>query len=376
MKKPETPESSESKPEKHLFQILNKINSIVRIAEVFDLGAFLEVAHEKMHQILSEAEKYEILNKEVKRVESLDVIKVVIDGNPNVGKTKMLKGFTNDHFDAQTKTTVGVDFFEKEYDIYGRKIRIIFWDVGGKERFDYLRPFCYKGANCLIIVIDLTASDFLERLNYFLDLSKEAKIKPNQIILVGSKKDLVEDLKVDSNQLNDIIKKQGLVELIETTINVKSNFEFLFKIAVLVALYSRGLFNSNDMKKRFLEIEQLIQQKNFSVAIEELQFLDILSKTYNLEEFIERINEDLNSCKHVFLDPIVKKEIQELGQQYARLHLIEIAEKIGLKDEKLIVPIIQEMIKNKEIFADYFMSTKSVTFDISANKEKLKRSKK
>ncbi len=371
MTRKDSPEIGEFKCDNILSQTLNKINSIIKLAELFNLEDFLQVSQEKISQILSEAQKYDVLSKEVKRLEGLDVIKVVIDGNPNVGKTKMLRSFTNGVFEAQTKTTVGVDFFEKEYEIYGRRIRIIFWDIGGLERFDYLRPFCYKGANCLIIVIDLTRDDYSDRLNYFLQLTKESKIKPNQIILVGSKKDLVEDIKVDSNQLNEIINKRGLVELIETTINIRSNFEFLFKIAVLVALYSRGLFSPNDMKKRFSEIETLIQDKKFNDAIEELQFLEILSKTYKLEEFVERIREDLNSCKNIFLDPLVKREMIELSKKYHRLHLIEIAEKIGIKDEKLIVPIVQEMIKNKELFADYFASTKSVAFDVSANKEKL-----
>ncbi len=63
---------------------------------------------------------------------------------------------------------------------------------------------------------------------------------------------------------------------------------------------------------------------------------------------------------------LIRKTIFELGMKYNRLEIAEIAEKCGML--KSYVPIVaQDMIKKKEIHADYFKSTKSLVFDQRPN---------
>ena len=50
------------------------------------------------------------------------------------------------------------------------------------------------------------------------------------------------------------------------------------------------------------------------------------------------------------------------GSKIARLELMDISEKSGIQDENLIEQIILEMIKNREINAEYFSSSKSIAF--------------
>ena len=53
-----------------------------------------------------------------------------------------------------------------------------------------------------------------------------------------------------------------------------------------------------------------------------------------------------------------------------RLQIIEIAEECGVEDD-LIIDTVKEMIKNKEIYGQYFESSKSVAFDQQANIEEI-----
>ncbi|KKN35736.1 hypothetical protein LCGC14_0780770, partial [marine sediment metagenome] len=62
----------------------------------------------------------------------------------------------------------------------------------------------------------------------------------------------------------------------------------------------------------------------------------------------------------------IRKTILELGVKYNRLQIAEIAEKCG-EPEDCIILVAQDVIKNKEIYAEYFKSTKSLVFDQRAN---------
>lgn len=62
----------------------------------------------------------------------------------------------------------------------------------------------------------------------------------------------------------------------------------------------------------------------------------------------------------------VKKQILKLGTKFTRLQVKEIAEKCKV-NHSMIIRIAKEMINNKEIYAEYFKSSKSVVFNQQAN---------
>ena len=62
----------------------------------------------------------------------------------------------------------------------------------------------------------------------------------------------------------------------------------------------------------------------------------------------------------------IKNTILNLGVKFDRLHIAEIVEKCS-ESEGDIIDAALEMIKNKEIYAEYFKSTQSVVFDKQAN---------
>ena len=63
---------------------------------------------------------------------------------------------------------------------------------------------------------------------------------------------------------------------------------------------------------------------------------------------------------------LVKKSILELSKKFYRLRVKEIAEKSKV-DKDTIITTIKEMIVKKEIYAEYFKSSKTVSFNKEAN---------
>jgi hypothetical protein len=63
---------------------------------------------------------------------------------------------------------------------------------------------------------------------------------------------------------------------------------------------------------------------------------------------------------------IVKRKIIEYGRKIARLKIKDISEKSNV-DTSTVYRILNEMIKNQEIYADYFRSSKTAAFNQIAN---------
>ena len=62
----------------------------------------------------------------------------------------------------------------------------------------------------------------------------------------------------------------------------------------------------------------------------------------------------------------IRKTILDLGTNYTRLKITEIAEK-SKAVHVTIIAVVKKMIENKEIYAEYFESSQSVAFDLQKN---------
>ena len=62
------------------------------------------------------------------------LFKVVLVGNAGVGKTCLVRRFTQGMFPPGQGATIGVDFMIKTVEIDGEKIKLQIWDTAGQER--------------------------------------------------------------------------------------------------------------------------------------------------------------------------------------------------------------------------------------------------
>lgn len=133
-----------------------------------------------------------------------------------------------------------------------------------------------------------------------------------------------------------------------------------------------------NLKMRFPKIETLIQDKRLSKAVDELNDIRTIAKEYKLGEIITWIDKKLDLCNNLEkqrleLEKInkIKKLVLELGTKFTRLEIREIGEKSSIDDEDIIIEVVKDMIKNKEIYAEYFSSSKAIAFDQQANIEEI-----
>ena len=91
------------------------------------------------------------------------MIKLLVLGNSNAGKTQIINRFVSDRFDTEYKATIACDFSIKILNIDGNEIRLQLWDLQGQDRVvgGINKLFC-KGASGAIVVGDITDIESVE----------------------------------------------------------------------------------------------------------------------------------------------------------------------------------------------------------------------
>ncbi|XP_043932766.1 ras-related protein Rab-7L1 isoform X2 [Protopterus annectens] len=84
-------------------------------------------------------------------------IKVLIIGDPTVGKTSVVQRYTRNFFSHRYKTTIGVDFDLKVLQWSETEmLKLHLWDIAGQEFHTKLTRVYYKSASACVILFDVT----------------------------------------------------------------------------------------------------------------------------------------------------------------------------------------------------------------------------
>jgi small GTP-binding protein len=130
------------------------------------------------------------------------VLKVLTAGEGGVGKTTLLHKYIEGKFSADTKMTIGVEFFLKELNIDGQDIILQLWDFGGQERFRFLLESYVTGAKGALLMFDLTRTMTLENLEQWVNICRKER-SDLPILFLGTKFDLSDDVCVDDDYVKE-----------------------------------------------------------------------------------------------------------------------------------------------------------------------------
>ncbi|XP_053311903.1 ras-related protein Rab-39B-like [Spea bombifrons] len=118
--------------------------------------------------------------------------RVLLLGDSGVGKTSLLRWYTDGEFSSSTGQTVGVDFCSRvEEPEDGVKVRLQFWDTAGQERYRAVTRSYYRNASAVILLFDLTARPSFDNiLNWYQEVIERTRPEPLIYLLLGTKSDL------------------------------------------------------------------------------------------------------------------------------------------------------------------------------------------
>jgi small GTP-binding protein len=140
--------------------------------------------------------------------EEIRFAKMVIGGDPAVGKTSLRARYLGKGFKTEYIQTLGADFAVYETPIKGIILRWQIWDLAGATRFyDVLKRF-YYGSFGALVVYDVTRPETREAvIDWVRDIwahsSYEEKIP---IVILENKVDLVEELMLEPEGAEDLAR--------------------------------------------------------------------------------------------------------------------------------------------------------------------------
>ena len=157
------------------------------------------------------------------------LVKTITTGDGGVGKTTLLHRYVEGHFLAETRITLGVDFFLKEVKAERKKILLQIWDFGGQEHFRTLLSSYALGARGALLLFDLTRPSSLEQIEQWVDICR--KNNPDiPILFVGTKLDLKESISIDDKYARTFIERYNFFDYLKISSKTGENVNLAFKL--------------------------------------------------------------------------------------------------------------------------------------------------
>ncbi|VEN63337.1 unnamed protein product [Callosobruchus maculatus] len=137
-------------------------------------------------------------------------LKLVFVGEPNVGKTCIIRRFCYDDFTRHYSQTVGAEFYIKRVELPEKKeIVVRMSDVGGMEMKGHMLKNYLFNVNVIILVYDITDCDSFDNMAIWIEKIKEDVSDP-LIAVFANKCDLEHKRAVRLDKTKKFIEQYGL----------------------------------------------------------------------------------------------------------------------------------------------------------------------
>lgn len=161
------------------------------------------------------------MSKSTRRNSTDRLFKVIVIGDPEVGKTSFVQRYTSDSFKRDYQGTVGVDFALKIFNLSEHEtIKVQLWDIAGQERFKFMTRVYYRDAHGAVILFDLNnKNSFISALKWKKDVDAKCQTpdgKPIPTLLLANKCDL-NKRQVDQTEIEQVQRDNNFIAWTEVS---------------------------------------------------------------------------------------------------------------------------------------------------------------
>ncbi|MFW9767759.1 MAG: Rab family GTPase [Candidatus Thorarchaeota archaeon] len=165
--------------------------------------------------------------------------RIVLLGEAAVGKTSLLRRYTENLFDEEYKQTIGTTFATKDVDVKDsegevRRVRLNVWDMGGQSTYRELRRQFMKGASAAIIVYDVTRPETFMAMNNWFESFKE--VCPDSPVLISANKIDLTDQRMVPQEPGRMLRDWFQAEYFETSAKTGDEVTNVFSRTAAVVL--------------------------------------------------------------------------------------------------------------------------------------------
>ncbi|MBN1802356.1 MAG: GTP-binding protein [Candidatus Lokiarchaeota archaeon] len=162
------------------------------------------------------------------------MFKIIVVGDNGVGKTSLVRRYTEDKFDETTKHTISDNYFKAHITFFsGSSAEIQLWDFGGQAKHGHLLNNFVAGARGALLLIDMTLKLKIINVLEWVNMVRMHDMSL-PIVLVGTKSDLKESILVDKEEIQHIKEMFRFTDYIETSAKLSVN---VFKVFYSLVKY-------------------------------------------------------------------------------------------------------------------------------------------
>merc|ERR1711908_137923 len=155
------------------------------------------------------------------------LIKLLLIGDSGVGKSCLLCRYSDDVFNSNFITTIGIDFKIRTIELDGKKIKLQVWDTAGQERFRTITQAYYRGAMGILLVYDVTDEKSWSNIRGWMrNIEQHANTEVVKVLL-GNKCDMTNKSAVSTEDGEALAAEYG-IEFFETSAKEKINVDQAF----------------------------------------------------------------------------------------------------------------------------------------------------
>ncbi|NXP20180.1 RB39B protein, partial [Scytalopus superciliaris] len=157
--------------------------------------------------------------------------RVIMLGDSTVGKSSLLRRYTEGVFLDAINQTVGVDFYVQFVELEpGLRVKLQFWDTAGQERFRSVPRSYYRNSAGGMLLFDLTNRASFESVRRW-HREVTDTVRPFRIVflLVGHKSDLGGQRRVGRREAERLAASLG-AHYVETSAKDASNVALAFQM--------------------------------------------------------------------------------------------------------------------------------------------------
>lgn len=161
------------------------------------------------------------------------LFKMILIGNSGVGKTCLMKRYTDETYSFAQSSTIGVDFKIKSVEVGGERVKLQIWDTAGQERFRAIISNYYRGAHGIIIVFDMGSKESFDNLGDWIGEVRKNTNENVEVIILGNKVDDKERIVVTDEEIEKFLADNGIdrssfyMTSAKDNICVSDSFEYL-----------------------------------------------------------------------------------------------------------------------------------------------------
>ncbi|KAJ5069507.1 ras-related protein rab-5c [Anaeramoeba ignava] len=182
------------------------------------------------------------------------VVKIVVLGSTGVGKTSIIKRYTQNIFE-ECKPTINAAYFTKKIQMENEEtVLICIWDTAGQERFTSLAPLYFRQSKGAILVYDVSNEDSFAKMQFWFRELEQKGPENIRIAIAANKIDTSFALQkqipsIEAEKFAEKIGSQIFLTSAKTGKGVDDLFAYFYQTCQDVNLENKQKSKKNQSKK-------------------------------------------------------------------------------------------------------------------------------